>query len=163
MAQGEQTGSENTPDEFSGEPNELPGEPIPGTGPGTGGSGQQSVMASIEAMAFALQSLQLATEAHAQAMAQQRSKIIMSDTQGNQMNSSDGEYQVAPVAEVGDLPDFDQTEEDDWVSFLLGLLKIFWKPNVKGHLKITGIRCKHTFKQWQIKQEPPKNDGELSD
>ena len=38
----------------------------------------------------------------------------MSDTQGNQMNSSDGEYQVAPVAEVGDLPDFDQTEEDDW-------------------------------------------------
>lgn len=115
MAQGEQTGSENTPGEFSGEPNELPGEPIPGTGPGTGGSGQQSAMATpIEAMAFALQSLQLATEAHAQAMAQQRSKIIMSDTQGNQMNSSDGEYQVAPVAEVGDLPDFDQTEEDDW-------------------------------------------------
>ena len=40
----------------------------------------------------------------------------MSDAQGNQMNSSDGEYQVAPVAEVGNLPDFDQTEEDedDW-------------------------------------------------
>ena len=31
MAQGEQTGDENTPGEFSGEPNELPGEPIPGT------------------------------------------------------------------------------------------------------------------------------------
>ena len=75
IAQGEQTASENPPGEFSGETNEFPGEPIPGTGPGTGGSGQQSTMATpLEAMAFALQSLQLATEAHAQAMAQQRTK-----------------------------------------------------------------------------------------
>ena len=50
-----------------------------------GGNGTEAIMATAgEAMAFALQSLQLATEAHAQTMAQQRTKIMMADAQGNQ-------------------------------------------------------------------------------
>jgi hypothetical protein len=40
---------------------------------------------------------------------------MMADAQGNQLNSSDGEYQVSPVAEVGDLPKFEQVlNEDEW-------------------------------------------------
>ena len=40
---------------------------------------------------------------------------MMADARGNQMNSSDGDYQVSPVAEVGDLPNLQEIEgEDEW-------------------------------------------------
>jgi hypothetical protein len=90
-------------------------EPIPGNGPGSGEGSMALTPSAIQAIAQALQSLQLASEAHAQSMAQQRTKFMMADAQGNQLNSSDGEYQVSPVAEVGDLPKFEQVmNEDEW-------------------------------------------------
>ena len=91
------------------------GKPIPGNGPGFGAGSMASTPSANQAIAQALQSLQLASEAHAQSMAQQRTKFMMADAQGNQLNSSDGEYQVSPVAEVGDLPKFEQVmNEDEW-------------------------------------------------
>ena len=57
----------------------------------------------------------MATEAHAQAMSQQRSKIMMADAKGNQFNSNDGTYEASPVADVGELPIFEVLEEEeDW-------------------------------------------------
>ena len=71
------------------------------------------------------------------------------------MNSSDGEYQVAPVAEVGNLPDYDQTEEDDWET-ASKLAKDAWMLNEKGYLENYRPKFKHTFKPFQIKQGPQK-------
>jgi hypothetical protein len=90
-------------------------KPIPGNGPRSGAGSMASTPSANQAIAQALQSLQLASEAHAQSMAQQRTKFMMTDAQGNQLNSSDGEYQISPVAEVGDLPKFEQVmNEDEW-------------------------------------------------
>ncbi len=99
-----------------GNPNETSSEPVPGNGPGNGGSGAEATLASPDmAMDFALQSLRLATQSYAQAMVQQRTKIIMADARGNQMNSADGEYLVTPFADVGDLPNLEEiVDEDDW-------------------------------------------------
>ena len=167
IAQGEQTGSENPPGEFSGETNELPGEPIPGTGTRYWWIWTTEWLWPLQLRPWRLHcNLFNSQPKHTpKPWLNKRTKIIMSDAQGNQMNSSDGEYQTSPVAEVGNLPDFDQTEEDedDWGKLPPKLAKDLLKPNVKGYLKITEIRYKRTFKQWQIKQEPPKNDGELSD
>jgi hypothetical protein len=104
---GEPQSSETFPSE--------PGEPISGNRPGPGAGSMASTPSANQAIAQALQSLQLASDAHAQSMAQQRTKFMMADAQGNQLNSSDGEYQVSPVAEVGDLPKFEQVlNEDEW-------------------------------------------------
>ena len=116
FGQGEQPGSEAQPGESYSEPSsdEFSGEPLPGTGQGNGGNGQgMAALSASDAMALALQSLQLASDAHAQTMAQQRTKIMMADARGNQMNSSDGDYQTSPVAEVGDLPNLEEMEGDD--------------------------------------------------
>ena len=93
-----------------------PSEPMPGSGPGSGGTGPLAGVSSAnDAIAQALQSLQMATEAHAQAMSQQRSKIMMADAKGNQFNSNDGTYEASPVADVGELPIFEVLEEEeDW-------------------------------------------------
>ena len=108
---GEPTGEANLP----GDSSEELGEQIPGSGPGTGGPTSFSSIANpSDAMAMALQSLQLATEAHAQAMSQKRTNIMMSDGKGNQLNSTDNQYQVTPVAEVGELPEYEEQNEEDW-------------------------------------------------
>jgi len=108
---GEPTSEANLP----GNSSEEPGEQVPGSGPGTGGLASFSSIANpSDAMAMALQSLQLATEAHAQAMSQKRTNIMMSDGKGNQLNSMDNQYQVTPVAEVGELPEYEEQNEEDW-------------------------------------------------
>ena len=40
--------------------------------------------------------------------------IMMSDGKGNQLNSTDNQYQVTPVAEVGELPEYEEQNEEDW-------------------------------------------------
>lgn len=118
FGQGEQPESEAQLGESFSEPttDAFSGEPLPRTGQGNGQNGQgMAAVSANEAIALALQSLQLANQAHAQTMAQQRTKIMMADARGNQMNSSDGDYQVSPVAEVGDLPNLQEIEgEDEW-------------------------------------------------
>ena len=48
-------------------------------------------------------------------MSQQRSNIMLAEAKGNQLNSSDDQYQEIPVPEVGELPAFENTEiEEDW-------------------------------------------------
>jgi len=101
---GEPLSSETFPSE--------PGEPMPGNGPGSG-AGSQASTPSNQAIAQALQSLQLASEAHAQSMAQQRT--LMGDAKGNQLTSNDNEYQTTPVMDAGELPIFEKPNEDeDW-------------------------------------------------
>ena len=87
---GEPTGEANLP----GDSSEEPGEQIPGSGPALVDLRFSSIANPSDAMAMALQSLQLATEAHAQAMSQKRTNIMMSDGKGNQLNSTDNQYQV---------------------------------------------------------------------
>ena len=102
---GEPLSSETFPSE--------PGEPIPGNGPGSGAGSLASTPSVNQAIAQALQSLQLASEAHAQSMAQQRT--LMGDAKGNQLTSNDNEYQTTPVMDSGELPIFEKPEEEeDW-------------------------------------------------
>ena len=91
-------------------------ERTPGYGLGTGGSGLLSSSGNANnTLTQALQALQQATEAHAQAISQQRSNIMLAEAKGNQLNSSDDQYQEIPVPEVGELPAFENTEiEEDW-------------------------------------------------
>ena len=91
-------------------------ERIPGYGLGTGGSGLLSSSGNVNnTLTQVLQALQQATDAHAQAMSQQRSTIMLAEAKGNQLNSSDDQYQEIPVPEVGELPAFENTEiEEDW-------------------------------------------------
>ena len=100
---GEPQSSETFPSE--------PGEPIPGNGPGSGAGSLASTPSANQAIAQALQSLQLASEAHAQSMAQQRT--LMGDAKGNQLTSNDNEYQTTPVMDVGELPIFEKPDEDE--------------------------------------------------
>jgi hypothetical protein len=111
--------SEDPINEFSdpASTSDDPGEPKAGNGPGAGGAGTLTSMTQANhAIAQALQSLQHATQAHAQTMAQQRSFITRSmDAKGNQLNSSDGQYQPTPVLEFGELPLIDEKDnEEDW-------------------------------------------------
>ena len=90
-----------------------PGEPIPGNGPGSGAGSLASTPSVNQAIAQALQSLQLASEAHAQSMAQQRT--LMGDAKGNQLTSNDNQYLSTQVMDGGELPIFEKPEEDeDW-------------------------------------------------
>ena len=115
-AQGQPSADEAPAYQPIGNPNETPSEPVSGNGPGNGGSGEEATLASPDkAMDFALESLRLATESYAQAIIQQRTKIMMADARGSQMNSADGEYLLTSFAEVGDLPNLEEiVVEDDW-------------------------------------------------
>jgi phage shock protein A len=70
-----------------------------------------SMPSANQAIAEALQSLQLASEAQAQSMAQQRT--LMGDAKGNQLTSNDNQYQTTPVMDAGELPILEKTVEDD--------------------------------------------------
>ena len=92
---------------FPSDPREL----IPGNGPGSGAGSMTSMSSANQAIAEALQSLQLASEAQAQSMAQQRT--LMGDAKGNQLTSNDNQYQTTPVMDAGELPILEKTVEDD--------------------------------------------------
>ena len=89
----------------------APGELIPGNGPGSGAGSMTSMSSANQAIAKALQSLQLASEAQAQSMAQQRT--LMGDAKGNQLTSNDNQYQTTPVVDGGEIPILEMAGDDE--------------------------------------------------
>ena len=89
----------------------APGELIPGNGPGSGAGSMTSMSSANQAIAKALQSLQLASEAQAQSMAQQRT--LMGDAKGNQLTSNDNQYQTTPVMDGGEIPILEKAGDDE--------------------------------------------------
>ena len=91
-------------------PSEL-GKLISRSGPGSGAVSMTSMSSANQAIAEALQSLQFASEAQAQSMAQQRT--LMGDAKGNQLISNDNQYQAIPIKDGGELPILEKTGEDE--------------------------------------------------
>jgi hypothetical protein len=89
----------------------APGELIPGNGPGSGAGSMTSMSSANQAIAKALQSLQLASEAQAQSMAQQRT--LMGDAKGNQLTSNDNQYQTTQVMDGGEIPILEKAGDDE--------------------------------------------------
>lgn len=105
--------------EISDSKTNLPATDQPKSGNDSGGGSGALATASSQGNyenASALQSLQQATQAHAQAMAQQRSTIIRNlNAKGSQQNTTEGQFLPASLAEIGKLPQIeDKTKGDDW-------------------------------------------------